>query len=198
MKKNQKIFIILFIEAILIISGVAVTLAYLSDKTQATNTFTIGDVDIEMLPQLNQSNGSIVGGKLELGEASNQDPRIRNIGANDAFIKVEITISNTDLLQYISIEQLSSEWTSLDTTDFYITGYATLYYNKILQTGENGDMPETPNIFDSVTLDSGYLEGMADGMELSIKATAIQTRYNGSVATSAQQAFGEFETVHPK
>lgn len=171
---------------------VAVTVAYLSDQKQVTNTFTIGDVEIELLPKPPAANTPIAGGELQLNETAQLQPHVANIGPNDCFVKVEVTISDTDLLPYITLTQQSSDWDSIATTDFYTTGQATLYYIKVLPKALDGSPTTTANIFDSILLKDSYLEKISSNLEIGIKATAIQTQYNGSQATSPQDAFTKF------
>lgn len=187
MKKEKKgLATIIALLTFALLFSVGTTLAFLTDVDQAKNTIVLGNVQIELQP------AHMDMGQLEPGSPVNFEPYVKNIGRNDCFVKIEIVLSDTELLDQIKIVQLDSHWTDINTTDFYSTGRATLYYDALL-TGEASGNPEltTPAI-SFIDLSDDYLEQSGDEFNISVIAVAIQSRYKGSTATTAEQAFGEF------
>lgn len=184
---NKKIIVSgIVILVVAVVMTVGATVAFLTDKDNVENVISIGNVHIELRPD------NMPVDQLDPGAPVSMSPYIQNVGRNDCFVKVDIAISDTSLLDEIKLVQSNGDWTSVDSTDFYQTGKATLYYNKSI-TGESSGSPEsTSAILDSIELSNSYLEGSSDSVGLSIVATAIQTRLNGSDAKSAEQAFTEF------
>lgn len=96
-KKILTICLIVALAATAIIGG---TLAYFTDKDEATNTFTVGNVKIELIEQQKTENGLVtfeqnkplVPGKSNDGNAVSKIVTVKNNGANDAWVWVELKI----------------------------------------------------------------------------------------------------------
>lgn len=114
MKKKTLIIAV----AVLLVSVMAlgVTLAYMTDKKQATNTFTIGNVKITLdeakVEQVVANDGSInyvavntaarvtenAYDALLPGSVIAKDPTVTNVGASPAYIRVTIKHNNQDAI----------------------------------------------------------------------------------------------------
>lgn len=175
---------------LLVISSVAVAgiMAYLSDTKEMENTYTIGNVRIEHNYYAYE------------GDSTTIAPAVKNIGENPCYIKAELAISNVMLVPFFHFQGTGENWTPIV---FDERGIATIYYTVPLRKGEQ---TSTIYIDSSDTLATEYngvtltdIENQQGGdlnCHIIIKATAIQTRYNGSEATTAMDAFEEFEKIY--
>ena len=84
----------LMMAAALVVGG---TLAYFTDTDDATNTFTVGNVDIELIEKFDPDNALLIPGKAN---AINKDVSIKNVGTNDAYVwytyKIPAALDSTD------------------------------------------------------------------------------------------------------
>ena len=110
---KKKILAVALATIMVLIAVAGASLAYLKDTKKATNTFTVGDVKIELTEAEVEKNadGNIVakaGGTrvatgINYGTISNlypaqtvhKDPTIKNVGSEYAYIAAKITISST-------------------------------------------------------------------------------------------------------
>ena len=95
-KKILTICLIVALAATAIIGG---TLAYFTDKDEATNTFAVGNVKIDLIEQQKGANGleNFVSGKTLLPGTSDKNAvskivTVKNTGANDAWVWVDLKI----------------------------------------------------------------------------------------------------------
>ena len=63
------------------------TLAYLTDRDTAENTFTMGNVDIELIEDFPEK-----GAPIKPGETVNKDAKIENKGSNDAWVWMTVSV----------------------------------------------------------------------------------------------------------
>ena len=99
MKKKSILMaaIAVMLVAVLVVGG---TLAYFTDTKSATNTFTMGNVKIALDEQQKGENGlepfeqnkQLVPGKSNDGNAVSKIVTVKNTGANDAWVWVELKI----------------------------------------------------------------------------------------------------------
>ena len=96
-KKLTAIFLCVALVAIAIVGA---SLAYFTDTKSATNTFTVGNVKIELIEQQRGENGlvlfeqnkKLVPGKSNDGNAVSKIVTVKNTGANDAWVWVDMLI----------------------------------------------------------------------------------------------------------
>ena len=86
---KKKIISLCLVAALVVVAIAGTSLAYFTDKDAKTNTFTLGNVDIE----LNEENweepiAAVPDVKYD------KDPVVTNIGENDAWIRVDVTLSD--------------------------------------------------------------------------------------------------------
>lgn len=96
MRPNRK-WILVIALVVSMVTAISGTLAYLTSTDTATNTFTVGNVSIDLEePNWNPENipALLPGVKIE------KDPQITNTGRTDAWVWMEITLP-TDLMTYI-------------------------------------------------------------------------------------------------
>lgn len=107
MKLNRKWILVmsLVLSVVMATSG---TLAYLTDRDTKTNTFTVGNVDIELQePNYPGNTPTLLPGVEIL-----KDPQIENIGSTEAWVWMNITVP-TDLMSYIDWN--TTDWSKSET-----------------------------------------------------------------------------------
>ena len=97
---KKKILVLALTIAMVAILAVGGSLAYLTDTKSATNTFTIGNVKIDLIEQQKGENGLetfaqdkvLKPGKSNDGNAVSKIVTVKNTGNNDAWVWVELLI----------------------------------------------------------------------------------------------------------
>ena len=114
---KKKILAVALATIMVVIAVAGATLAYMTDTGKATNTFTVGNVKIELTEAKIQKNDvtgnidaidaanerfsstagdiSVNFGKIYPGMTIHKDPNIKNVGSEEAYIAAKITISST-------------------------------------------------------------------------------------------------------
>ena len=96
MKKVRNILALGLAFVLTVAGTVGVTIAWLQDDDSATNTFTVGNVAIELVENFEQnskllpSTGSAQDGTLENGIT--KEVTVKNVGSENAYIRVHIAI----------------------------------------------------------------------------------------------------------
>ena len=170
MKKKSKKFVAIIIAALaIIITGGVV--AYLTDTDTATNTFTIGAVDIDLTEDnWNATNAE----NVVPGQVINKDPAIDNTGSNSAYvyIKVEEPVvalaaeGTGPLLTYT----VNNGWTQLSTNTSGSTKTTVYYYNNALAAGAS-----TTALFNNVTVSEFNQASVSGSKNMVVTAYAIQS-----------------------
>lgn len=207
---KRRVLGISLVVALVAIVAVGATLAYFTDSSNVVqNTFTMGNVEIK-LDEID--NTKTDGSRTERGNeytgvtpgvALAKDPTVWNIGANAAWVRVNVTVSKasawkaaltkhgiTDLATIFGGHD-ATKWTRAgiveDTTENTIT--YSYYYNTVVSAtdGTTGALFTTvtiPAVFDNADVES------IKGFEITITADAIQT---DASFTTAAQAFAKFD-----
>ena len=97
---KRRILAIAMSLCIVAILAVGASLAYFTDTDNATNTFTVGNVKIELVEQQKGENGledfeqkkALVPGKSNDGNAVSKIATVKNTGKNDAWVWAELRI----------------------------------------------------------------------------------------------------------
>ena len=97
---KKKIIALCLIVALAATAVIGGTLAYFTDTKTATNTFTVGGVKIELIEQQTSKNGLVpfeqrkplVPGTSSDGNARSKIVTVKNTGANDAWVWVDMLI----------------------------------------------------------------------------------------------------------
>lgn len=97
---KKKILVLALTIAMVAILAVGGSLAYLTDKESKTNTFTVGNVQINLIEQQKGANGLenftqdkvLKPGKSNDGNAVSKIVTVKNTGSNDAWVWVELKI----------------------------------------------------------------------------------------------------------
>ena len=162
---KKKLTAIALVVALLAVAVIGGTLAYFTDTTEtAENTFTVGNVKIELTEPNWEGSGSVDAPEVYPGEKLAKDPTVENIGANPCFVRVSVT--GLDCLApagEITIEGLSADW--VKEGDYY-------YYTKVLAAGA-----KTPALFNGIRMPADLENG--DGkteFSVDVFAQAVQAQ----------------------
>jgi predicted ribosomally synthesized peptide with SipW-like signal peptide len=137
------------------------SLAYFTDKDEVTNTFTIGSVKIEIYENDEATDSDTIAfGKLTpvVNDIPSEDKNyfdkvvdVKNIGANDAYIRTHIAIP-TALVNYLQLDVSTVGWSYVGST---IAGEYTVY------TYDYQDAV-APGAFTTELLQGAYLKSNVD------------------------------------
>lgn len=168
-KKITAIALVVCLVAVAIVGG---SLAYFTDTDKATNTFTVGNVDIDLTEPGWTSSGSQDAPEVYPGEPLAKDPTVENIGDNPCFVRIKVTgldcLAPASAITYRTdyvTDKLGDNW--VKHTDGYF------YYNKVLAVGEKTDA-----LFDQIVIPTDLTNGDAE------------TEFNVVVSAEAVQAQG--------
>ena len=178
MKKRKTIIAAVILLLVFMVGG---AIAYFTDTDSATNTFTIGNVNIDLvestwenIPAANDANNNGIPDAAEEmmpGETVDKDPVVKNLSTKNpayVFVKVEVPCSKTittptslpttELFTYT----VNSGWTELSSAAVACTdsGTAThVYYygnsttlTELAKTTNENTPTASPALFDEVTL----------------------------------------------
>lgn len=169
-KKILALTLCVVMAAIAIVGG---TLAYFTDTDKATNTFTVGNVDIDLTEPKWDADGSEDAPEVYPGEALAKDPTVTNIGANPCFVRIKVTgwdclapAGNiTYRTDYVD-GKLGDNWV------LYEDGY--YYYTEVLAVGATTDA-----LFDQIVIPTA-LENLGEDVEnnfnIDVFAEAVQAQ----------------------
>ena len=190
MMKNRKMVKGIALAAMVAALAAGGTAAYLTDFETATNSFTIGKVDIELdEPNWKPDDNT----KLVPTQVIKKDPYVKNKGINEAFVYLEVsvpvrnvitaaqdgtrnTLRKTELFTY----SRNKEWTQLERKEVGQNMVYTYAYNHILKPGQ-----KTTTLFDTVKF-ANIIEGQLDTQQIDmpVRAYAIQSTNTGDDKTT--------------
>ena len=213
MKLTKTKKIIAAVVSFALVSGIAIgsTMAYLTDKKDVTNTFTIGHVKIELdEPSFDET----VPLGIEPGVVVDKDPTVTNTGTNPAYIRLKVNIPQADIGDPATTQDLfqigynnngtftpgvNPATTTIGGTEVHWEEDGDYYY---LRTAAGADfaLPKdavTPALFTKIQLSSELREGQLTNKEdqdyaesnVDVIAQAVQT---GSF-TDADAAWTAFD-----
>ncbi len=172
-KKIIALCLVIALAATAVIGG---TLAYFTDEDDATNTFTVGNVDITLTEPNWEGTGSQDAPEVYPGEALAKDPTVTNDGANPCFVRIKV--EGLDCLgdagnityrtDYVD-DKLGDNW--VKHTDGYF------YYNKVLAVGATTDA-----LFDQIVIPTALTNGNAE-TEFNVVVTAEAVQAQGAKAS---------------
>ena len=197
----KKKIISLCLDAALVVVAIAGTsLAYFTDKDAKPKTFTLGNVDIELNEEKwEEPIAAVPDMKYD------KDPVVTNIGENDAWIRVDVTLSDaaafTAAAAKHQITDLATIFAGHDETKWTLAGEPvynnkndtltySYYYNTFLAVDES-----TEPLFTSVTIpavfDNDDMKEIRADFTIDVTAHAIQTADSYSTAAGAFANYGE-------
>lgn len=164
MKKKN---ILLGALALILVAAVSVggTLALLTASDNVVNTFTVGNVKID----LTEPNYKGDNQKLIPGTTIAKDPTVTvKANSEDCYVRVKVTVPDA-LANYVSLDYNTVDWT-LDDDGYY------RYNNLVPASDENNPLPA---VFTKVTIDSDATGDQlaaltADDLKITVDAYAVQ------------------------
>ncbi len=218
---KRKILGISLIAALLAIAVVGGTLAYFTDTDEKVNTFTVGNISIELIEQ-QYDNGNLVDyvdKKLIMpGETTDKIISVENTGNNDAWVRVSLIVA-TDMTNALSITFPNADADKFVEAPAVVDGENTIYtyyYNEVLGAEATSGLLEAKvglvASFDWVTDAEGNVTAytyIKDGVrynvpvagieafdpEIKVVAEAIQTAASFAGYEDAFKAYGEQAAV---
>ena len=197
---KKKIISLCLVAALAVVAIAGTSLAYFTDKDAKTNTFTLGNVDIE----LNEENWAAPTAAVPDVEYA-KDPVVTNIGENNAWIRVDVTLSDaaafTAAAAKHQITDLATIFAGHDETKWTLAGEPvynnkndtltySYYYNTVLAVDES-----TEPLFTSVTIpavfDNDDMKEIGADFTIDVTAHAIQTADSYSTVAGAFANYGE-------
>ena len=175
------------------------TAAYLTDFETATNSFTVGKVDIDLdEPNWKPEDNT----DLVPTQVIRKDPYVANKGVNEAFVYLEVSVpvrnvitvakdgtrnalAKTELFSFTK----NKDWTQLERTEVGQNMVYTYAYNHILKG------TKTTTLFDTVTF-ANIIEGQLDTQQIDmpVRAYAIQATNTGDDKTTVlEQATAAYQ-----
>lgn len=160
--KKKKILVGLLAGVLISVLAIGGTVAWLTDKEEVTNTFSIGNVDIKINEEYKPEDGK----DIYPGKVVTKIPTVKNIGKNSAYIRVKVAI-DSQIEKYLTLDYklgtTSSEW-------FIENGY--YYYNSIVVPNDS-----TKPIFTKFTLSGDFIEPKAEvSYDIIVYAEAVQSQ----------------------
>lgn len=178
-KKIISLCLVLALAATAIIGG---TMAYFTDDEEATNTFTVGNVDITLTEPNWEGSGSQDAPEVYPGEALAKDPTVTNVGANPCFVRIKV--EGLDCLGNAGMITYRTDYVTDKLGDNWVVGQdGYFYYNTVLAVGATTDA-----LFDQIVIPTGLTNGDAE-TEYNVVVTAEAVQAQGAKASwSAVQA----------
>ena len=173
---KRKILAIAMSLCIVAILAVGASLAYFTDTNNATNTFTVGNVDITLTEPNWDASGSVDAPQVYPGEPLAKDPTVTNDGANPCFVRIKVT--GLDCLAPAGNITYRTDYVTGKLGDNWVLhtdGY--FYYNKVLAVDATTDA-----LFDQIVIPTDLENGDAE-TEFNVVVTAEAVQAQGAKAS---------------
>ena len=203
MMKNRKLVKGIALAAVITALAAGGTAAYLTDFETATNSFTVGKVDIDLDEPNWKPEDNTEGEKLLKLYFFEENGDVANKGVNEAFVYLEVSVpvrnvitvakdgtrnalAKTELFSFTK----NKDWTQLERSEVGQNMVYTYAYNHILKPGT-----KTTTLFDTVTF-ANIIEGQLDTQQIDmpVRAYAIQATNTGDDKTTVlEQATAAYQ-----
>lgn len=189
---KKKLLTLGLVAALSATAAIGGTLAYFTDTAEKTNTFTVGNVDIELDEPNWEDHGKEDATNVYPGQYLDKDPEVTNIGKNPCFVRV--SVSNLDqfvevygpsaMIKYVS----DSTEDKLGSTDWVDGGDGYFYWTKVLNNGEKTDA-----LFEQIIIPTN-LTNDAETEGIIVSAEAVQSQGFTGDATKVEDLKTWFAT----
>ncbi len=167
----MKKIISLVLVLVLALTAIGGTLAYFTDTDNANNTFTVGNVDIDLTEPKWDEAGNGEAKEAYPGEPLAKDPTVTNVGINPCFVRISVEgldcLGEEGMITYRTDYEngkLGDNWV-LHTDGYY-------YYTQILAPGAVTDA-----LFDQIVMPTTLTNGNAiDEFNIKVLAEAVQAQ----------------------
>lgn len=202
--KKKKILTLAMCIAMAAIMAVG-TLAYFTDTETTDNVFTVGNVDITLTePSWDPETVEHVAPGMTYAK----DPTVTNVGANDCWVRVNVTVTDWAALQAACANHkitdltkifngfVADDWKLAGKTESGDTATYSYYYKEAIAPEAS-----TSPIFESVTIPGGFtneeMEALGEDFTITVTADAVQTSEDYETAADAFKAV-EGKITNPK
>lgn len=148
------------------------TLAYFTDNKTATNTFTVGNVEITLTEPKWTEAGEAGHTNVYPGQKLDKDPTVKNIGANDCYVRISVSNLN-QYVETLGQNALITYWTggTVNTLgEHWVKEGDYFYYTEVLAKDD-----ETSALFDQIQVPVELTNNQTvEGIE--VKAEAVQAQ----------------------
>lgn len=198
MKTAKKALGLMLVAVLLVTATIFGTMAYLTDKDEVTNTFTVGSVDISLDEAPVNEAGKKVDGtrikansyKLMPGHEYDKDPIVHFAAKSEAswlFIEVTNEISELESkaqdYKSIATQITDNGWTELE-------NHTGVYYKSVSANTSETDAVDYP-VFAGFTVDGGVTGDTLAGYNgKTVKVTAYAVQADGFTTASAAWTIG--------
>lgn len=215
---KKKVFALALSVCVVVLSIASSSIAYFTDTAKFTNTFTAGNVKIELSEAKvvkEDSTGNMIkdgttrdtSGSQEYGSVFPKqhiakDPKITNIGSENAYIGAIVTITSTDIdgvlvdetavrgfVENLPEASIADVRIQVDTDEVKIY---VVYKNALAKNGE-------VFVFDGIQINKDWTNDQMsalDGLEIVVDAYAVQSAGMTSGALAAlKDAFDAFDSL---
>ena len=194
MKKKILALALVVVLAVTAVTGA--TLAYFTDKDEATNTFTVGNVSIDLTEPKWDEQGKEDAPEVYPGEALAKDPTVTNDGANPCFVRIKVT--GWDCLAPAGEITYKTDYVANKLGDNWVKhsdGY--FYYAKVLAKDETTDA-----LFDQIVMPTDLTNGYDGNYSLVVNAYAVQAQgarpsFSAVEAMTVEEIAAWFTTCAP-
>lgn len=215
MTKTKKSILVVACAIMLVVMSVMGTMAYLTDTKTVTNTFTVGNVQIELDEAIVDENGNATNDRTEEGEGNEyhllpghtyvKDPTVTvKAGSEESYVRMLVTITDfTDvkavfgddfLPQYFVDGWDNGKWVTTNTVTVDVENNTATYefrYYTTVNTVDGGDQALEP-LFTHIKVPGEVTNNdlaKLEDMDIIVVAHAIQAYgFNGN-ADAAWAAF---------
>lgn len=184
---KKKVLALCLVLALAAIAVIGTTLAYFTDTDDATNNFTVGNVQIDLKEVFDEEKAELMPGK-----DINKDVTVANVGNNDAYVWYTYAVpSALKNIVHVEHDEKAAEngwlvdWKVEENVEIDGVKYDvyTVLYNKVLAAGEETPVGMTNVYLDSkvdfdgtnYTIDGEVINyNLANGVKIPVNAYAIQ------------------------
>lgn len=185
--------------AVLMVASIAtaVTLAYFTDTKTAENTFTVGNVKIELTEKdwKPNGNGNVFTNDVKAvpGFAIDKAPTIKNTGDNAAYIRAKVTINHKSLFNGKAYDILKAKGDGWNLNEARTTENGdTITYVYEYKDRVEPNTVALPPVFEKVTLPTTFnnddLKALSTGDAFAITVVAEAIQADGLTAEAGQTA----------
>lgn len=190
-KSNKKNVVI--VAGMICVLAIASIAALMTDTKTVTNTFTTGNVTIELTEPTWTSTGEAKATNITPNKVIEKDPTIKNVGANDAYMFMKVEVPKQDSTQLFNYT-LNSGWVKIkeDTAASDKNVYVYAYGTADAMTSVEKNV-STPALFSTVKV-ADVSTFANPNLAIQVDAYGIQASDLGK--TSALDIWGLISTKH--
>ena len=190
---KRKIILLAALLVMVAILGVGGTLAYFTAEDEATNTFTVGNVKIELTEPNWDATGKAEAENVYPGQVLPKDPTVKNTGNNPCYVRVAVegldVLGKDDLL--IKVGELGTGWELYEVDGYY-------YYMEVLAAGEATKTP----VFETITIPTALTNDKGEEYEgkynVKVTAYAVQSQGAPDGTDTVEKIAAWFKTCAPE